>query len=440
MKTLILSTILAWVLQTAGAQVYQLTFAGSGAATSVDSVKVENLSQCTTVMVGGHDTLVLFVETGIPGYGTTGDPGISVVPNPSGGRYSMTIRSSESGEATIRLYDATGRILFGKEERLEKGVNRFTLSGVPSGNFILETNTGSERHAAKLVSFGAGDGKPELSGNAPDPGTGFSAWQLKDSRFSGTRRLILTMQYNPGDTLKLTGRSGIYKNVKMLIATASQAVTFDFADCTDADTNHYATVQIGTQLWMQENLKTTHYLDGSPIPNVPDSATWCTTTDGAYCNFHNLPEEGEKYGRLYNYYAVDDPRKICPAGWHVPSTYEWNILEKYLDPTTDTTALMGTGEVIGRILKEGCDTRWAYWDTTCGFNSAGFTALCANFRNATGAWSLAPDNNHDTSFWTSTHYNSTMAWFRSFRWCYADIYQLFAYKRGGDSVRCVKDN
>jgi len=245
--------------------------------------------------------------------------------------------------------------------------------------------------------------------------------------------------FNPGDTLKLTGKSGIYRTVSMLIPVSGQTVNFSFADCTDIDSNHYAVVQIGSQLWMQENLKAAKYQNGSDLPNVTDSAAWGNLTTGAYCNYHNLPEEGEKYGRLYNYYAVADSRKICPAGWHVPSHSEWNILEKFLDSTVDTTAIAATGLVIGRILKEGCDTRWAYLDTTYGFNSAGFTALCANFRSASGGWSLAPDNNHDSTFWSATSYNNGSAWSHGLRWCYSDIYVLFPMKRGGNSVRCIHD-
>jgi uncharacterized protein (TIGR02145 family) len=258
-------------------------------------------------------------------------------------------------------------------------------------------------------------------------------------RIPGSAASVVQMQFNAGDTLKLTGKSGNYRTVNMLFPAMSQNVEFTFMNCSDADSNHYAIVQIGAQVWLAENLKTTKYRDGSDIPNVTDSAAWSILITGAYCNFHNDPAEGETYGHLYNYYAVDDSRKMCPAGWHVPSTGEWNILEKFLDATVDTTALEGTGRMIGRILKEGCDTRWAYMDTTFGINSAGFTALCANFRNATGAWSLAPNNDHDAGFWTSTNYNTSAAWYRSLRWCYSDIYVLFPMKKSGNSVRCIRD-
>jgi hypothetical protein len=194
------------------------------------------------------------------------------------------------------------------------------------------------------------------------------------------------MQFNAGDTLKLTGKSGNYRTVNMLFPAMSQNVEFTFMNCSDADSNHYAIVQIGAQVWLAENLKTTKYRDGSDIPNVTDSAAWSILITGAYCNFHNDPAEGETYGHLYNYYAVDDSRKMCPAGWHVPSTGEWNILEKFLDATVDTTALEGTGRMIGRILKEGCDGH--IWIQPLGSIRRGLPrfARISGMQPAPGAW------------------------------------------------------
>lgn len=249
------------------------------------------------------------------------------------------------------------------------------------------------------------------------------------------------MHYITGDLLKLTGYSGIYSTVVMLVPANSQTVTFNFVPCTDADNNHYAVVQIGSQVWMEENLKTKHYRNGDSIPNVKDSAAWSKAKTGAYCDFHNLVSEGNTYGHLYNWYAVADNRKICPVGWHVSTNGEWNIMEKFLDNTVDTTMVCGgVGKKIGRILKENCNTRWAYLDSTWGTNASGFTALCSNFRTAIGGWSLAPDNNHDDSFWTSTAFNSGSAWSKSCRWCYSNVFVCgYIAKTAGSSVRCIKD-
>lgn len=426
---------------TVSAQDYLITFTGSGVSTTVDSVKVENLSQCTNLPLAGTDTLLLHTELGIAEVSDGNNYSLRVSPNPSTGVFSVLIATPGSRSVILAIYDLSGKALLIREERLVKGNNPFTLSGIQGGLYILKAGSGNFLQTVKLISMASGPGIPYLKRGGSAHTTAWVGLAPDKPAGNGYRggQSVISMQFYPGDTLKLTGKSGIYRTVSMLFPVSSQTVNFSFVDCTDIDTNHYAVVQIGSQLWMQENLKAIKYQDGSDIPNVTDSATWGNLTTGAYCNFHNLSEEGEKYGRLYNYYAVADSRKICPAGWHVPSHSEWNILEKFLDSTVDTTALAGTGLVIGRILKEDCDTRWQYLDTTYGFNSAGFTALCANFRNASGGWSLAPDNNHDSTFWTATSYNTGSAWSHGLRWCYSDIYVIFQMKRGGNSVRCIRD-
>jgi uncharacterized protein (TIGR02145 family) len=99
---------------------------------------------------------------------------------------------------------------------------------------------------------------------------------------------------------------------------------------TDYDGNVYQIVLIGGQCWMMENLKVTHYRNGDPIPHVPNIGEWYGLSSGAYCDYNNDPGNVETYGRLYNWYAVDDSRNIAPEGWHVPTDDEWKQLEMYL--------------------------------------------------------------------------------------------------------------
>ena len=423
-------------------QDYKISFAGSGASSSVDSVKVENLSQCTSLTMAGTDTLLLASDVGIRQVDNPGDFSMKVIPNPSPGTFAVLIKSGTYNTVTIGLWDLFGKMILETGASLSPGNNHFTLGGLAGGQYILETRSGSAFQSMKVISTATTGGTPSMvrSGLLVFKAGSNSVQTIQTVNNPKGVLSLIPMQFNSGDTLKLTGKSGIYRTVCMLFPISDQTVTFTFTSCTDADSNHYAVVQIGSQLWMQENLKTTKYRDGSDIPNVTDSAEWATITSGAYCNYHNLPEEGDKYGRLYNFYAVNDTRKICPQGWHVASHSEWHIMEKYLDNTVDTTAIMGTGHLIGRILKEGCETRWQYLDTTYGINPAGFTALCANFRSANGGWSLAPGNNHDTTFWTATAYTTGSAWSHGLRWCYSDIYVIFPMNRAGFSVRCVRDN
>ena len=423
------------------AQNYQISFAGAGAGTIVDSVKVENLSQCTSLILSGTDTLNLTSTVGMNESGNPHEYCMNIYPNPSSGSFSIEFEAITRNNVSIGLYDMSGKMVLQKKEFYQEGYHSFLLNGIQGGIYYLKVESDHYLYSAKLISTAAGAGCPVITNNMSICSLDNPPYLSRTTavKGAGNTRTVINMQFNAGDTLKLTGKSGIYRTVSMLFPDQSQTVIFYFVGCSDADSNHYAVVQIGSQLWMQENLKTTKYRDGSEIPNVTDSATWGNLTTGAYCDFHNLPAEGAYYGHLYNFYAVDDSRIMCPIGWHVPSHNEWNVMEKFLDNTVDTTALGGSGTVIGRILKEGCETRWAYLDSTYGLNSAGFTALCSNFRTASGAWSLAPDNNHDDCFWTATSYNTNSAWFRSLRWCYSDIYSLFPMKKAGYSVRCVKD-
>lgn len=99
---------------------------------------------------------------------------------------------------------------------------------------------------------------------------------------------------------------------------------------TDVDGNEYKTVKVGTEIWMAENLKVTHYRNGDSIPNVIDATTWSGLKTGAWCEYDNDHSNGEKYGKLYNFFALSDKRNISPKGWHVATNAEWEKLKNYL--------------------------------------------------------------------------------------------------------------
>ncbi len=104
---------------------------------------------------------------------------------------------------------------------------------------------------------------------------------------------------------------------------------------TDNDGNSYKTVQIGPQIWMAENLNVAQYQNGDPISNLINDVDWKDFESGAMCDYDNDPENSNIYGKLYNWYAVTDERKIAPLGWHVPSDAEWNLLLEYLEEEID---------------------------------------------------------------------------------------------------------
>ena len=202
-----------------------------------------------------------------------------------------------------------------------------------------------------------------------------------------------------------------------------------FRTCTvtDIDNNVYSCVTIGTQTWMVENLKTTHYRNGEDIPNITVGTDWSTLVTGAYCWYNNdAATYKATYGALYNWYAVADARNIAPVGWHVATDAEW---------TTLTTFLNGES-VAGGKLKEILYTHWKSTNTGAS-NSSGFTALPGGYRNG-----------HDGSFndvglngvwWSSTAYDASSAWNRALYYYNANAYRGNYGKQNGFSVRCVRD-
>jgi len=194
---------------------------------------------------------------------------------------------------------------------------------------------------------------------------------------------------------------------------------------TDIDGNVYQTVTIGTQVWMAENLKVTHYRNGDGIPNVTDNAAWETLASGAYCNYGNDISNVTVYGRLYNWYAVDDSRNMSPAGWHVPSDAEWQTLVDYL----------GGDAVAGGKMKEVGTTHW-HSPNTGATNESGFSALPGGYRLASGSYY---DMGYNATFWSSTEFSSSIAWFR-YLYCGDSGVSRDSYDmRYGFSVRCVRD-
>lgn len=144
---------------------------------------------------------------------------------------------------------------------------------------------------------------------------------------------------------------------------------------TDIDGNIYQTIKIGTQWWMAENLKVTHYRNGDSIPNVTDETAWSNLTTGAYGNYNNDDDISNTYANLYNWYAVNDSRNIAPIGWHIPTDAEWQTLVDYL----------GGESVAGSKMKETGTEHWRSPNvgTT---NESGFSALPGDYRGISGKY------------------------------------------------------
>jgi len=186
-------------------------------------------------------------------------------------------------------------------------------------------------------------------------------------------------------------------------------------------------VQIGTQIWMTKNLNVSRYRNGDPIPQVTDPTQWASLTTGAWCYYNNDPTNGPIYGKLYNWFAINDPRGLAPTGSHVPTDAEW---------TTLTTFLGGEAVAGGKIKSIGT-TLWLSPNTGA-INSSGFTGLPGGDRNAL---STAGFENLSTlgNWWSSTEGISTGAWDVQTVWFGSIARRVQYVKNVGLSVRCIKD-
>ena len=185
----------------------------------------------------------------------------------------------------------------------------------------------------------------------------------------------------------------------------------------------FKTVTIATRQWMAENLSTTNYRNGDQIPQVNDAVEWSLLTTGAWCYYENRSENGVTYGKLYNWFAVNDQRGLAPAGWHVASDSEWEEL---------VTALGGE-KAAGTKLKS--EVLWK--EPLVGAdNRTGFTAIPSGYRSSNGSFALFGTN---SSFWTSTEDDGFSAWYREMFNSYSAVYRISTSKTQGFAVRCVKD-
>ena len=203
----------------------------------------------------------------------------------------------------------------------------------------------------------------------------------------------------------------------------------------DIDDNVYRTIKIGDQWWMMENLKVIHYRNGDPIAHVTDQYAWESLTSGAYCNYDNDEGHVATYGRLYNWYAVDDSRIFAPEGWHVPSDDEWKQLEMYLGMSqaeADADQWRGTYE--GNKLKEAGTIHWG-GDNFGATNESRFTALPRGYRYGSGHFHVLGDYGY---FWSET-LGVNSAWNRGLSSSRSDISRIGCGFRDGFSIRCVRD-
>jgi uncharacterized protein (TIGR02145 family) len=408
---------------TVSAQNYLISFAGSGALTTVTSVVVENLTSAKSITFNGTDILRLSGTTSINNIENRKSSELTIYPNPNDGNPIVKINPPIAGDADIKVFNMSGNLVAQFQKQFDNSFQEFRLTGISKGFYLVQVSGKTYQFCGKLLSNGnkvGAIGIEELPKNRINIEKGPET-RLKDALAT------IDMAYTNGDRLKFTGSSGTYSVVVIDVPTESKTVTFNYVACSDGDGNNYPIVQIGSQIWMAENLKTTKYNNGDPIPSVIENTAWKSLSTGAFCYYNNDGIANKNtYGVIYNYYSISDVRKLCPTGWHVPTYNEWMSLVNFI----------GGESVAGAKLKETGTTHWNNPNTGA-TNESGFTALPAGTRYDDGTFYGLSNFGY---WWTATEEYVPKAWFIDLCYLTSDVYSISTTpKQSGFSVRCVKD-
>jgi uncharacterized protein (TIGR02145 family) len=387
---------------------YNITFTASGASTTIDYIKVQNLTQGTTVTVSAGSSLEVTAIKDIPAI----DESIRIYPNPIKNKATISYYASTGGSTQINVFGIDGRNLIGISKNLSIGINQFELA-LPKGAYSLQINENGKLHSTKILSQSNNIAEIKYKGNE----------NVQQNVPHKVKAISVPMQYNNGDILIFKAYSGNYVSTLTDIISGNKTINFNFVECKDADGNYYSTLTIGNQVWMAENLKTSKYRNNIAITDKTNSTSWGTSTTEALSDYAT-PTNSTTYGKLYNWYAASSTNNLAPLGWHIPTDADWTNLSDFL----------GGLNIGGDKLKENGNSHWLTTNTTA-TNETGFTAMPGGTRSTDNT---IYDIGNIGYWWSVTEGTTTNnAWYRSLSNQNGSVTRGYFSKSGGMSVRCL---
>ncbi|MFO7723178.1 MAG: FISUMP domain-containing protein [Bacteroidales bacterium] len=399
----------------------------------LDSIRVANLTRGGDTTLYGTDTLLMLTYgIGISDPGGKHEGGFALLPaypNPFQGQTTIQLMVYREETFVFRTVDLLGRERILLRQRLVPGHHRFVFRAGKEMHQVLSAETPGQRETQRLMHTGRG-------------------WGECSMEYGGMSNIALVQRkersgflWEPGDKLQMIGyatpvpghpASDLYVQSILL----SKQVTFQLINglpcpgmpiVTDTSGIQYRTRAIGNQCWMTENLRTTHYRDGSPIPLVTDNQGWVSLSGGARCWYSNDSAEwAVTYGALYNHPAVDQGN-LCPDGWRVPTDNDWLLLEDFL----------GGNPMAGAKLKASGTAHWA-WPNAGASNAVGFTALPGGYRDpGDGSFQNKGISGY---WWNSSGHQPHTAWSRNLGHLETALGREASALLSGFSVRCVVDD
>ena len=448
--------LLALLWMVGEAQNLTLSFTGrvanTGAYVQLSRVEITNQTRGWTDVMIYPDTVATLTD----GTGINDNPstvfGLSQnTPNPFSGTTYVSLSLPEGGAVTLEICDVNGRAAVSRNfASLQPGTQVLRVNLAAAGVYLLTARQSGKVSTVRMVNQrSGGENSMELVGLQEIPQTKRNGKGIFDHPFAyGDSMIYKGYATISGQELESETVAQIQLQPET-ITLYFRSDTIDGQPCpgaaivTDYDNNTYNTVQIGDQCWMKENLRTTHYADGTAIPA------------GTHRYAPNNDESNvATYGYLYNWPAVmhgavssssnpSNVQGICPAGWHVPSDAEWTQLTTYVHdngyqcPECNGSNYWSHVDCIAKAL--AAQTEWSsYNNDACApgndlstNNATGFTAVPAGYYCGGYYFGL------DAYYWTTSQFNSSEAYFRSLDYCSDYVWKGSDYKNQGYSVRCV---
>lgn len=441
------------------AQVTTLTFTGKDVNeiyVRLDRVVITNLTKSWQETIYYPDTVLIMGATGIEDAENASQFSLfRNVPNPFAGVSEFLMQLTEPQKVVISVVDLEGRLITETEQSLPQGMHTFRLFLSTPQAYLLRVRAGTEHASLTVINTeNAGTNRIDYVQN-----TNSLLWTspVKTDK-GGTDN-----PFNFGDEMEYVGYATINETEvesERIRQTQGASESFELVftiplldgqpcigtpTLTDIDGNTYNTVQIGTQCWMKENLRTTKYANGGGIP--------LGTTTNLYLPYRYYPNNDQNnvatYGYLYNWKAVMENatssntnpsgvQGVCPTGWHVPSHAEWTQLTDYVR-SVNLYLCNADADFIAKAFAASLD-----WNSSTGTCHIGNT-LSAN--NATG-FPVFPSGYYDANYanfgnniglWSSTQSDDSYARIRFLEYNSAEVGNIDGHKAVGFSVRCVRD-
>lgn len=420
---------------------------------NMDSVLIENITKSVSTKIFAPDTVFFWdFTTGTNKYIANEKNNFSIsqnYPNPISEKTSFSLILSKREYVVIIVCDILGRELFKYENALKSGEHSFSFFPGLESIYLLIVNIKDKTKTIKMINYPSSHLYLDVCELV------YNGVKETPSEYK-TDNDLDNFDFDLGDqmryTVYTTSFDGILASAEITDIPLSDTI-YSFSvlkglrcrgipTVTDIEENIYNTVQIGEQCWMKENLKTVTYKNNEIIYHLPNNASWQSNFAG-YSWPNNDTIYKDAYGAIYNQFAVNHSYGICPEGWHVPSTSEWNILIAFFGgPEASPGFKIKSCRFVNSSAGGSCSTtehpRWNQagigWEGT---DNYGFSALPAGFRDIFGYFENLGEW---ASFWTCSSAGLSFGYPVHTTWASPNInLENYQHKRFGSSLRCIKD-